>query len=399
VASCAGKPDPMKSSTRDGHAERVTETTSPPPLLVEERPVSQGMRVALATLNAPKSLNALTQPMLDAITERLLTWRTDPQVACVVIRGSGNRALCAGGDVVNMYQMLRTRPASPHAEAEHFFASEYRLHYLLHTYGKPVLCWGHGIAMGSGLGIFAGASHRVVTETARLAMPELGIGLFPDAGATWFFPRMPGRVGLYLGLTGTVCNAGDALFVGLGNSFICADDFETVLDALTQVAWSQDPAPNQVALTHALCDIGAPGQQRLPDSPVRAYAEQIDRLTAYDNVEAIIAALQEAARTDPWLARGAQALAGSSPTSVRLFFEQYQRGKHLSLKEAFMQEIVMAIQCVRHPDLVEGIRARIIDKDFAPRWTPPQLEQVTPAWVDEHFTLPSDYQHNPFEDL
>ncbi len=370
-----------------------------PPVHLEELQTTGGYTIARVTLDGPETLNALTQALLDTLTAQLQVWRENPRVVCVVIQGAGGRAFCAGGDIVSLYRWMRETPGQPNPEAEHFLASEYRLHYAVHTFGKPVLGWGHGVAMGSGLGILVGASHQVITETTRCAMPEVGIGLFPDAGATWFLPRMPNQLGLYLGLTGTICNAGDALFVGLGDYAIRSTAKDEVFDGLLEQAWRGEAAHDHTVLTHLLQDTASTHPADLPEAPLQARATQIEALMGHSRVEPIMAAVQAAAETDAWFERGAKALANASPTWLRVFFEQYRRGRLLPLKDAFQLEAVLAIHGVRHTDFAEGIRARLVDKDQSPRWSPTRLDEVSAERVAACFTLPSDYAQNPLADL
>lgn len=372
---------------------------SSPPVCLETLNTAGGYTIARAILDGPATLNALTQSLLDTLTAQLQQWRDDPQVVCVVIQGAGERAFCAGGDIVSLYRWMREAPGQPNREAEHFLASEYRLHYAIHTFGKPVLGWGHGVAMGSGLGVLVGASHRVITETARCAMPEVGIGLFPDAGATWFLPRMPHQLGLYLGLTGTICNAGDALFVGLGNYAIDSGAKDEVFDRLLAQAWRGEAAHDHAVLTKLLQDTASTHRADIPDAPLQARATQIEPLMSHTRVEPIIDAVRAAAETDAWFERGAKALEKASPTWLRVFFEQYRRGRQLTLKEAFQLEAILAIHGVRHTDFAEGIRARLIDKDQSPHWSPARLDEVSGERVAACFTLPSDYAQNPLADL
>ncbi len=372
---------------------------SSPPLHLEALQTTGGYAIARVTLDNPEALNALTQALLDTLTDQLLQWRNDPRVVCVVIQGAGDRAFCAGGDIVSLYRWMRETPGQPHREAEHFLASEYRLHYAVHTFGKPVLGWGHGVAMGSGLGILVGASHKVITATTRCAMPEVGIGLFPDAGATWFLPRMPHQLGLYLGLTGTICNAGDALYVGLGDYAIDATAKDEVFDELLRQAWHGEAAHDHGVLTSLLQSMASTHQAEMPEAPLQVRASRIEQLMLHDDVEPIIAAVRAEAETDAWFERGAKALAHASPIWLSVFFEQYRRGKHLPLKAAFQLEAILAIHGVRHPDFAEGIRARLIDKDHAPRWSPAQLDEVSDERVAACFALPSDYAQNPLADL
>ena len=202
-----------------GGSERVA------PVLFEEKRAVGGRRVAFATLNAEKSLNALSIGMIRLLYAQLQRWEADPEICCIVLQGAGGKAFCPGGNLRNIYQSMLEYPGpeinNPVAGA--FFAEEYRLDYIIHTCSKPLLCWGHGIVMGAGIGLMNGASHRVVTEGSRLAMPENTIGLYPDVGGSWFLNRMPGRSGLYLSLTCAPMNAADALFLDLGDFFIPSD--------------------------------------------------------------------------------------------------------------------------------------------------------------------------------
>src|SRR5690606_38353217 len=198
------------------------------PVLFETLSSGNGYRIGVVTLNVPKTLNSLTAEMVDLLLPQLRAWQTDPKIACVLLRGSGDRALCAGGDVVE----LRNSSLARDGKAEAFFEREYRLDYLIHTYRKPILVWGHGVVMGGGLGLLAGASHRVVTAQTRLAMPEVTIGLFPDVGGSWFLPHVPGRTGLFLALTGASINASDTLFLGLADRFLDHAQWPQLLEKL-----------------------------------------------------------------------------------------------------------------------------------------------------------------------
>ncbi|WP_334167975.1 enoyl-CoA hydratase/isomerase family protein, partial [Achromobacter mucicolens] len=190
------------------------------PVLFEERSAANGMRFGIATLNAPQTLNGLSLEMVDLLADRLDAWARDPGVALVVLQGAGDKAFCAGGDLHGLYRSMTENTGKPswsNTYARTFFEREYRLDYRIHTYPKPVLCWGHGIVMGGGIGLMMGASHRVVSETSRLAMPEVSIGLFPDVGGSWLLNRMPGRSGVFLALTGAQLNTSDAFFAGLAD--------------------------------------------------------------------------------------------------------------------------------------------------------------------------------------
>ena len=365
-----------------------------PVVLFETRAARGGRQVAFATLNAERALNALSLEMVDRLSAQLAIWRDDPKVACIVLQGAGERAFCAGGDVVALYHGMVRDDAEARAAIERFFTHEYTLDYRIHTYPKPILCWGHGIVMGGGLGLMIGCSHRIVTEGSRVAMPEISIGLYPDVGASWFLPRLPGRTGLYLGLTGTHMNAGDALFAGLADGFVPSTEKPALYAALLDIEWRESPRDNRRLLSHLLRSYRS--RHAPPESPLRAHFDLVNDVTDYDTVEEILEALEASAGGDPWLERGLENLKRGSPTSAKLIFEAYHRARHLSLKEVFAFELGLTLQITRHPDLREGIRARLIDKDNRPRWSPPALAEVSEAYVEEHFALPWPPDQHPF---
>jgi len=213
-------------------------------VLFDTLTADNGSRIGIVTLNAEKTLNALSLEMIDLLAAQLAAWSSDTGIALVLFQAAGEKAFCAGGDLQNLYQSMLAHHASDQKDdvranryACDFFAREYRLDYLIHTYPKPILCWGHGIVMGGGIGLMAGASHRVVTEKSRLAMPEIGIGLFPDVGGTWFLNRMPGKLGLFLALTGAMINASDARFTKLADYAIAQADKQQVIAALLRQPW------------------------------------------------------------------------------------------------------------------------------------------------------------------
>jgi enoyl-CoA hydratase/carnithine racemase len=210
------------------------------PVLFEDLVAGNGARIGVTRLNAERSLNALSLEMIDLLAQRLAFWAADPGIAIVVLEGTGDKAFSAGADLHIMHATMIAHHASPERDyiranpyAAAFFGREYRLDYLIHTYPKPVLCWGHGIVMGGGVGLMSGASHRVLTHESRVAMPEITIGLFPDVGGSWLLERMPGATGLFLALTGARLQASDALFVKLADYCIGQSNKATVFERLT----------------------------------------------------------------------------------------------------------------------------------------------------------------------
>jgi enoyl-CoA hydratase/carnithine racemase len=374
-----------------------------PAVLLHEQQTASGQRIGVATLNAGKSLNALTLDMIRLLDPRLKAWALDPEIACVVLSGTGDKAFCAGGDVRSLREAILAHQApAPNPQAEAFFSEEYRLDYRIHTYPKPILVWGGGIVMGGGLGLLAGASHRVVTETSRIAMPEIGIGLYPDVGGSWFLRRMPGRTGLFLALTGAALNGHDALAVGLADFFLRAADRGALMEHLGTVAWTDAPAANHAALSRALRQFAGNATELRPASNVRTHAETIERLTDGDTLAEVVALITGYRGEDAWLGKAAATLAGGSPTSAALIWSIWHRARHMSLAEAFRMELIVSLQCCEHPDFAEGVRALLVDKDNKPRWTPATLTEVSDAWIAEHFTAPWSpwaNQAHPLADL
>ncbi len=350
-------------------------------VIFDELSTATGHRFGLATLNSPATLNALSLPMVQLLTPALRQWALDPGIAGVVLRATGEKAFCAGGDLRDLYESMRNCGAGPNPYAHGFFAQEYQLDQLIHTYAKPVMCWGHGIVMGGGIGLMAGASHRVVTTTSKLAMPEISVGLYPDVGGSWFLRRMPGRVGLFLALTGAPLNAADALFCDLADAHVGNTSQPEALDAIAAEGWHDQADQNRARLSRVLARYAAPG----PDSKVREHFDRINKLMAGDDLIDIAQRLRSLQSDDAWLTAAAANFVKGSPTSAALAFELWKRVQHLSLTEVFRLEYRASLGCCAHPDFAEGIRALLIDRDRNPRWTPDRLEHVTPEWLAEHF--------------
>src|SRR5690606_32749789 len=225
------------------------------PVLFEEKTAANGLRVAFATLNAPQTLNGLSLEMVDLLAERLSAWSRDEGVAMVVLQGAGGKAFSAGGDLHGLYRSMREHQgqgAWANPLARDFFEREYRLDYQIHTYPKPILCWGHGIVMGGGVGLMVGASHRVVSETTRLAMPEISIGLFPDVGGTWMLSRLAGGVGLFMALTGAQLRAADCQLLGLADYTLDSSQWEALLAGIRGSSWSENRLENDSGLRRLL---------------------------------------------------------------------------------------------------------------------------------------------------
>lgn len=365
-------------------------------LQFEERPSLHGYRIGTASLDAEKSLNALTLPMIEALDARLQAWAEDPTIACVMLRGKGPKAFCAGGDVVQLVQQCREHPGEVPPLARRFFADEYRLDHRIHSYPKPFICWAHGHVLGGGMGLMQGAGVRIVTPSSRLGMPEINIGLYPDVGGSWFLARLPGRLGLFLGLTAASINARDALDLNLADRFLRDDQQDALLEGLVQLNWREQPAAQLHSLLRAL-ENEARGE--LPAAQWLPRRERIDELLDVADLPAAvqtISALQQ--DDDALLARAAKTLAHGCPLTAHLVWQQIRRARHLSLAEVFRMEYAMSLNCCRHPDFPEGVRARLIDKDQTPHWHWPDVAAIPEAVIEAHFAPAWEGEH-PLADL
>ena len=369
------------------------------PIIFEEQDALDGYAIGVATLNAEKSLNALSLDMIDLLSTQLVEWSNDKRIACVVLRGAGDKALCAGGDIVKLYESMIQSPDGPNPYAENFFTKEYRLDYLIHTYPKPFICIAHGIVMGGGLGLLAGASHRVVTESSRIAMPEISIGLFPDVGGTWFLNKMPDNCGLYLGLTGASINATDALYLNLATHFIASDNRTSLLRQLRSVSWTKHSDDNHHLVDKTINELSENTEQLKPPAQVQTHQAIIREVTSHATLSETVAAITALSTDDKWLSRGASALKKGCPTTARIVHHQITNGKHLSLKEVFQQELTIAIQCTRHKDFAEGVRALLIDKDNTPKWQFNNVDDVPDKWLNEHLISPWPEAQHPLNNL
>ena len=369
------------------------------PVLFEEKLSSNGKVIAIATLNVEKTLNSLSLEMIDMITPQLRAWQDDPQVAVIVFLGAGERAFCAGGDIQDLYDSMEIHPGGPNPFAEAFFEREYLLDYIIHSSSTPIMVWGHGVVMGGGLGIFGGCSHRVCTERSRIALPEITIGLFPDAGASKFLTQMPLHLAYFMALTGCQINGNDAMLVGLADHLIGNDKKESVIGALTEEAWVDDEDQNAVLLTRLLDSIA--GVAEFPAGQLEAHVDSIQTVVSGCSKESFLADFNTALDSivaDDWLDRAIKTFRSGCPTTAQIVLEQLKKAPQMNLAEMFQMELTIAIQCTRHPDFAEGIRALLIDKDNEPGWKYPELGRVPESWIAEHFKEPGDLD-NPFRQL
>jgi enoyl-CoA hydratase len=321
--------------------------------------------LAHITLNRPKALNALTHAMIRSIAAALTGWATDDTVQTVLLTGSGDRALCAGGDIVSIYRDARTDPD----ENARFWANEYTLNAQIKRYPKPFVALMDRIVLGGGVGLSGHASHRVVTERTRLGMPETTIGFVPDVGGTYLYSRAPGELGTHLALTAATMTGADAIALGLADSFVNSARLDSLVESLKRM-----PAAAAIALQ------ASPA----PPAPLLAQRAWIDQCYAGNEMAVIVDRLQrssvEAAR------EAADAILGKSPTALRVTLESLRRARDLdTLEDVLEQEYRVSLRMVAGHDVVEGIRAQVIDKDRNPAWQPSTLDAVSDADVQAHF--------------
>ncbi|HXC89589.1 MAG TPA: enoyl-CoA hydratase/isomerase family protein [Stellaceae bacterium] len=338
--------------------------------------------LATLTINRPRALNALTLENYRRIAPALAAWAEDPEVHAVVVRGAGGRAFCAGGDVRAVYEAGRDIDGN-RALTSVFFAEEYRLIRDIHMFPKPYIAVVDGITMGGGAGISVNGAYRVATERTLFAMPETAIGLFPDVGATRFLNRCPGRVGRYLGLSGSRLQAADALYCGFATHFVAQDRVEALVAALAARKWDggSEFGQAQALLAEFAADPGPP--------PLAALRPAIDRCFAGGTVEDILAALAaEAASGGPdagWAADTRAALLTKSPTSLKVTLRQLTVGRDYDLEQALALEYRLTQHFMAAHDFYEGVRAALIDKDQSPHWQPAALAEIDDAMVEAYF--------------
>lgn len=329
------------------------------------------------TLNRPAGLNAITLDMVRSLSRQLQAWADDPNVHAVVLRGAGEKAFCAGGDIRSLYDSFKNGDTLH----EDFFIEEYALDLAIHNYRKPVLALMDGFVLGGGMGLVQGADLRVVTERSRLAMPEVAIGYFPDVGGSYFLPRIPGELGIYLGVTGVQIRAADALYCGLADWYLDSARVADLDHQLDRLEWHETPLKDLQGLLASMA------VQQLPDAPLIALRPAIDHFFALPDVASIVEQLQQVTVADShdWALTTASLMQTRSPLAMAVTLQMLRRGRHLPLEQCFALELHLDRQWFARGDLIEGVRALLIDKDKTPRWNPPTLQALDAAHVESFF--------------
>ncbi len=359
-------------------------------VLIEELTNKAG-KIGILTLNSEKTLNSITLEMVQILAENLKKWASDDSIKAVILRASGDKAFCAGGDIQALYQSAINPVDGICVEAEEFFFHEYQLDYLIHTYDKPIVCFGNGIVMGGGLGLMAGASHRIVTETSRIAMPEITIGLLPDVGSTIFLNQLPYNLGFFFALTGAQMNARDALFCHLADYAIQWKDYADLRDSLNNIEWQSDIESNH-QLVSALLHSKSCDTSKLPESNIVKNLYTLELTCRHNSLSRIIEAIESFDADNAWLNKAKTTLLNGSALSSLVIYEQLKRNMYADLQSAFISEYTLMCNLVRYPDFKEGVRALLIDKDKKPSW---QFKHVThiPSSVMESLFTPRWDEH------
>lgn len=326
--------------------------------------------IGFIRLNRPKALNALSHDMCRRLDERLSAWERDPDVSAVVIEGTGDRAFCAGGDIRALYESAKAHTSL----CREFFADEYRMNARLFHFPKPYIALIDGIVMGGGVGVSVHGSHRVAGDRTLFAMPETGIGMLPDVGGTYFLPRLPGKLGHYLGLTGARLKAADSVHAGVATHYVPSDRHADLKQALRKAKITSHDDVDEILARFAL----DPGP-----TPIDAVRERIDTAFAHPTVEAILDALEELG--DDFSTETRDVILSKSPTSLKLVMRQLAEGAKLDFDECMKLEYRVVWRIMDGHDFFEGVRAVILDKDNAPKWKPATLAEVSDEEIARYF--------------
>ncbi len=345
-----------------------------------------------AQLNSEATLNALSLEMIDSLYEGLTLWQKDPEIKFVFLDAAGEKAFCAGGDIVRLYKAIKDK--DPYFKS--FFEHEYKLDYLIHTFKKPIIAWGHGIVMGGGMGILQGCTFRVATEKTMMAMPEISIGLFPDVGASYFLQKCPRQAGVFLALSGTRINGIEARELHLADHCIEHAKKSEFLNALKN--FQVNTSTN---IKNEIQNILNTFESASNNISIKSQLEWnwIDAITQHKSAVDLYNFCNNQSALSPWAEKGRQNILRASPTSVAIIFEQFQRAQGKKLNEIFQMEWLVAVHCAMGHDFPEGVRALLIDKDNKAQWNPKIAADIDPKKITSHFELGLGLETNPLANL
>ena len=351
-------------------------------------------KIGVVELNKPKALNALNLNMITLLHEQLISWAKNDKISFILIQGAGDKAFCAGGDVVSLYHAINgSRDTTEVLDDDaiinnpsgEFFTQEYTLDLYIHEYNKPIVAWGDGYVFGGGLGLFAGASHRITTEKTIMAMPETAIGLYPDVGASWFLNQMPNNLGLFLGITGAFFNTADAKYLGLSNFSIESAKKQTLVGDLCETDWTvQNDISDQ--LNAILKNFESTSVDVMPVSKIQEHESIITSLMSGNTIDSIYSAIADTNFEDKWLTTAQQKFRSASVLSILLTYKQLELCKDFSIAECFKAEKNLSYRCCQYTEFAEGVRAQLVDKDKTPKWAFDKLSDIEPDLIQWFFS-------------
>lgn len=358
--------------------------------------------IAMVRLNRSKVLNALDKPLIDSLYQQLTKWYLDPKISLVILKSTNPQVFCAGGDIRQLYSSMQEHALAPNPYAAEYFAAEYQLDYLIHRYQKPLIVWGSGLILGGGLGLFWAANHRISTPSTQCGWPEITIGLYPDVGATYALSRLPTSIGLWLGVSGLSLDAKEACYAGLADFYLPETAFDSLLTALTQTQWATEFEVRQLQTSSIIAGFGIDFKDYPPINPSfwGANHNLLSTLNIFQTRNSLISSLRHlknavADSNKPeyqWLHQGCINALEGAPRTLAMVLEQCKRGKILTLKECFQLEWQLSTSCAQSADLLEGIRAQIIDKDRNPAWQESFKLDANQDWLESFFDTSSAFK-------
>jgi len=350
------------------------------PLLVQAHTTAAGQQIVEVILNTPDALNALNGDMVDLLLAHVPIWEADENVIAIVMRGSGSKAFCAGGDIRQLYKEMDKGSQNV---GEIFFNHEYEMDLMLHELATPLLVWGSGYVIGGGMGLLQGAALRIGTHSSRLAMPEITIGLFPDVGASFFLRQVPDNLGLFLGLTGAMLNGTDGRQLGLLDGLLDDSHYIELMHALIQMP-KQSHVDTLSNLTQLIEVLESEASVNAPVSNLAAHREKIISALNQNDLATIVASLASLKGRDKWLDKALQTMSHGSPTSLHLFNRAFN-ANFTNVADALHHEYIVGVNATRLGEFKEGVRALLIDKDRTPSWRYDTVESTPDAWIEKFF--------------